>query len=219
MGFLAPFANDPMSARLADTSTSCPTSSTLASPRRLLIATHSRGGGGSNSKPACQRRRGVSTGTRTRVLLPLEKESGLVEPTAVPVTRCHVRVQRKHWISQGQSGTAQRLRLRRPSPASLLAPVGDRRHAPCGSLAGAAPRARAGLGQAVIKPPRSEADYNGTIWGVHPIWLAFDDTDVGNAARWLLRLELQLPLLHSTVDCDLEHLLRATNVPEARVSA
>ena len=74
--------------------------------------------------------------------------------------------------------------------------------------------------------------------GCHPIWLVFDDTDVANAARWLLRLELQLPLrggqrvetplfvssaalepmLHSTVDCYPEHLLRA-NVPEERVSA
>jgi len=95
-----------------------------------------------------------------------------------------------------------------------------------------------GRDKAVIKPPRSKADYDGTIWGAHPIWLVFDDTDVANAARWLLRLELQLPLrggqrvetplfvssaalepmLHSTVDCYLEHLLRA-NVPEERVSA
>ena len=51
-----------------------------------------------------------------------------------------------------------------------------------------------GRDKAVIKPPRFKADYDGTIWGAHPIWLVFDDTDVANAARWLLRLELQLPL-------------------------
>jgi len=51
-----------------------------------------------------------------------------------------------------------------------------------------------GRDKAVIKPPRSKADYDETIWGAHPMWLVFDDTDDANAARWLLRLELQLPL-------------------------
>jgi len=51
-----------------------------------------------------------------------------------------------------------------------------------------------GREKAVIKPPRSKADYDGTIWGAHPIWLVFDDTDAAYAAQWLLRLELQLPL-------------------------
>ena len=88
-----------------------------------------------------------------------------------------------------------------------------------------------GRDKAVIKPPRSKADYDGTIRGAHPIWLVFDDTDAANAARWLLRLELQLPLrgsrraetplfvssatlepmLHSTVNYYLEHLLRETS--------
>jgi len=95
-----------------------------------------------------------------------------------------------------------------------------------------------GRDKAVIKPPRSKADYDGTTWGAHPIWLVFDDTDAANAARWLLRLELQLPLrggrraetppfvssaalepvLHSTADYYLEHLLRENN-PEERISA
>ena len=95
-----------------------------------------------------------------------------------------------------------------------------------------------GRDKAVIKPPRSKVDYDGTTWGAHPIWLVCDDTDVANVARWLLRLELRLPLrrgqravtllfvssaalqpvLHSTVDCYPEHLLRA-NVPEERTKA
>jgi len=95
-----------------------------------------------------------------------------------------------------------------------------------------------GRDKAVIKPPRSKADYDGATWGAHPIWLVFDDTDVANAARWLLRLELQLPLrggqraeaplfvssaalepiLHSTVGRYLELLLSA-NAPEECVSA
>ena len=40
-----------------------------------------------------------------------------------------------------------------------------------------------GGGKVVIKPPRSKADYDGTIWSAHPIWLVFDDTDASNKAR------------------------------------
>ena len=99
-----------------------------------------------------------------------------------------------------------------------------------------------GRDKAVIKPPRSKADQDGTIWGAHPIWLTLDETDVANPARWLRQLELAFPcqgvqrakaplffssvlagttftpLRHSTIDCYLEHLLRA-NVPAERVKA
>ena len=51
-----------------------------------------------------------------------------------------------------------------------------------------------GRDKAVIKPPRSKADQDGTIWGAHPIWLTLDETDVANPARWLRQLELAFPL-------------------------
>lgn len=91
----------------------------------------------------------------------------------------------------------------------------------------------------LVKPPRSKADQHGVIWGAHPIWAAFDDSDVANAAWWLQRLELAFPLrgaqrvhaplfftdgrsfapmTHSTVDTYLGHLLRAT-VPSDQVAS
>ena len=96
-----------------------------------------------------------------------------------------------------------------------------------------------GRDKALIKPPRSKADQHGVIWGAHPIWVAFDDTDVANAAWWLQRLELAFPLrgghrlhaplfftdgrtfapmTHSTVDTYLGHLLRA-NVPADQMAS
>jgi len=82
---------------------------------------------------------------------------------------------------------------------------------------------------AVIKPPRSKADQDGTKFGTHPIYQIFDPSDSANAATWLRRIELTFPLhgalrlhsplffsnshdfspiLHSTVDRILGHLLR-----------
>ena len=96
-----------------------------------------------------------------------------------------------------------------------------------------------GRDKAVIKPPRSKADQSGAIWGAHPIWITFDDTDVANAAWWLQRLELAAPvhgaqrtrvplfvseasgftaMTHSTVDTYLGHLLRV-NVPADKVAS
>jgi hypothetical protein len=95
-----------------------------------------------------------------------------------------------------------------------------------------------GRDKAVIKPPRSKADQDGTIWGAHPIWIVLDETDTANAAARLQSMEIKFPcngpqraktplffsdakfspLRHSTVDCYLEHLLRA-NVPAERVKA
>ena len=40
-----------------------------------------------------------------------------------------------------------------------------------------------GRDKAVIKPPRSKADQDGTIWGAHPIWLTLDESDVASPAR------------------------------------
>ena len=96
-----------------------------------------------------------------------------------------------------------------------------------------------GRDKVLVKPPRSKADQHGVIWGAHPIWAAFDDSDVANAAWWLQRLELAFPLrgaqrvhaplfftdgrsfapmTHSTVDTYLGHLLRAT-VPSDQVAS
>jgi hypothetical protein len=95
-----------------------------------------------------------------------------------------------------------------------------------------------GRDKAIIKPPRSKADQHGVIWGAHPIWIVFDDTDIANAASWLQRLELAFPLHgarrlktplfftegvsftpmgHSTVDTYLGHLL-VVNVPADKVA-
>jgi hypothetical protein len=85
-----------------------------------------------------------------------------------------------------------------------------------------------GRDKAVLKPPRSKADQDGTKFGALPIYLPFDDTDPANAAHWLQRLELRFPcsghhrattplffsdarfspMLQSTVDTYLLHLLR-----------
>jgi hypothetical protein len=46
---------------------------------------------------------------------------------------------------------------------------------------------------AVIKPPRSKADQDGTKFGALPIYLIFDPSDPINAPSWLQRLELRLP--------------------------
>jgi hypothetical protein len=81
---------------------------------------------------------------------------------------------------------------------------------------------------AVIKPPRSKADQDGTKFGTHPIDQLYDPSDSANAATWLRRIELSFPLhgaarlhsplffsnshafspiTHSTVDRLLGHLL------------
>lgn len=88
---------------------------------------------------------------------------------------------------------------------------------------------------AIIKPPRSKADQDGTKFGALPIYLPFDPSDSANAAVWLLRLETRFPcrgtlrlsrplffeeavsfrpMSHSTVDLYLKHLLRRI-MPEA----
>jgi hypothetical protein len=87
---------------------------------------------------------------------------------------------------------------------------------------------------AVIKPPRSKADQDGTKFGTHPIYQAYDPSDPANAATWLRRIELLHPLrgsqrlqtplffcnsndfspiTHSVVDRLLGHLLRV-HLPE-----
>ena len=92
--------------------------------------------------------------------------------------------------------------------------------------------------KAVIKPPRSKADQDGTKFGAHPIYQIYDPTDTANAATWLRRLELRYPrrgalrrstplffsearsftpITHSTVDTYLNHLLRH-NVPASDVN-
>jgi integrase len=92
-----------------------------------------------------------------------------------------------------------------------------------------------GRDKALIKPPRSKADQDGTKFGALPIYLPFDESDPANAARWLQRLELRYPctgsrraatplffsnaafapMLHSTVDTYLLHLLRLHVSPES----
>ena len=51
-----------------------------------------------------------------------------------------------------------------------------------------------GRDKAVIRPPRSKADQSGIVWGAHPIWIVFDDSDEANAAWWLQRIELAFPV-------------------------
>ena len=46
---------------------------------------------------------------------------------------------------------------------------------------------------AIIKPPRSKADQNGTKFGALPIYLPFDPPDSTNAAVWLQHLETRFP--------------------------
>ena len=94
-----------------------------------------------------------------------------------------------------------------------------------------------GRDKAIIIPPPSKADQDGTVWGAHPIWQVYDDRDVANAALWLQRLELaapchngarlrtalfvsesSTPMLQSTVDTYLRHLLVA-NVPAEKVDS
>ena len=88
---------------------------------------------------------------------------------------------------------------------------------------------------AVIKPPRSKADQDGTKFGALPIYLPYVPADTANAASWLQRLELRLPchgqhrrlrplfaegphslspMSHGTVDRFLGLLLRSV-LPEA----
>ena len=50
-----------------------------------------------------------------------------------------------------------------------------------------------GRDKAIFRPPRSKADKPGVIWGAHPIWQLFDDTDAANAAWRLQQLELAFP--------------------------
>jgi hypothetical protein len=84
-----------------------------------------------------------------------------------------------------------------------------------------------GRDSAILIPPPSKADQFGDIWGVHPIHLPFAPEDSANAAAWLQRIELALPvrgdqrastalfvvdanltpLRHSAVDTYLGHLL------------
>jgi hypothetical protein len=82
---------------------------------------------------------------------------------------------------------------------------------------------------AVIKPPRSKADQDGTIFGTLPIYQAYDPSDSANSAARLRSIELAHPLhgpsrsstplffttahsfqpiTHSTVDRLLGHLLQ-----------
>jgi integrase len=93
--------------------------------------------------------------------------------------------------------------------------------------------------KAVIKPPRSKSDPDGTKFGAHPIYQVFDPNDAANAAAWLRRLELLFPcrgtrrlsaplffedarsfapITHSTVDTYLTHLLRL-HVPASEVGS
>jgi hypothetical protein len=81
---------------------------------------------------------------------------------------------------------------------------------------------------AIIRPPRSKADPDGTKFGTNPIYLALDVADQANAASWLRRLEIAFPchgtnrrssplffsdacgndpITHSTVDTYLRHFL------------
>jgi hypothetical protein len=46
---------------------------------------------------------------------------------------------------------------------------------------------------ALVRPPRSKADPDGTKFGTTPIYLALDESDPANAAAWLRRLELAFP--------------------------
>ena len=79
-------------------------------------------------------------------------------------------------------------RLRR---SSLLWEIGETPHA------GPSPEllrtAVPGRDKAVIQPPRSKSDQDGTIRGAHPIWLIFDPADVANAEECLQQIELQFP--------------------------
>ena len=81
---------------------------------------------------------------------------------------------------------------------------------------------------AILIPPPSKADQTGQIWGVYPIHLVYDPTDLANAATWLRKIELSFPVLaanrattalffvdshltamrHSTVDTYLKHFLQ-----------
>jgi integrase len=91
---------------------------------------------------------------------------------------------------------------------------------------------------AVIKPPRSKADRDGTKFGSHPIYQLFDPSDCANAATWLRRIELSFPcsgtsrlhtplffsnardfspIVHSAVD-RLLHLLLCRLLPEPAAS-
>ena len=47
---------------------------------------------------------------------------------------------------------------------------------------------------AILIPPPSKADQFGDIWGVHPIHLPLHSADRANAAAWLRRIELALPV-------------------------
>jgi hypothetical protein len=95
-----------------------------------------------------------------------------------------------------------------------------------------------GRDKAVLKPPRSKAEQDGIKFGALPIYQLFDDTDPANAAHWLQRLELMYPcsgrrraytplffsdaaftpMLQSTVDTYLLHLLLRLHVPPARLA-
>ena len=92
--------------------------------------------------------------------------------------------------------------------------------------------------KAIIKPPRSKGDQDGTKFGAHPIYQIYDPADIANAAAWLLRIELRFPrrgayrlitplffsearkytcISHSTVDTYLAHLLHYV-VPHDKVT-
>jgi integrase len=91
---------------------------------------------------------------------------------------------------------------------------------------------------AVIKPPRSKADRDGTKFGSHPIYQLYDPSDPANAATWLRRLEILFPchgpgrlhralffsnsrdfspITHSTVD-RLLHLLLCCHMTDSAAS-
>ena len=91
----------------------------------------------------------------------------------------------------------------------------------------------AGRDKAVIKLLRSKLDQDGTIWDAHPIWLIFDPVEVASAIDRLQQIELQFPcrgpqrsqtplsfstanfapMIHSTVGCYPELLLRVNEAP------
>jgi integrase len=91
---------------------------------------------------------------------------------------------------------------------------------------------------AVIKPPRSKGDQDGSKFGAHPVYQPYNPSDPANAAARLRRIELRYPrhgaqrlstplffsdartfapITHSMVDTYLHHLIRH-NVPAADVN-
>ena len=123
-------------------------------------------------------------------------------PNGAPLTQRRLRRSNLLWRLNG-------IPVADPSPAQLLHMI-------------------PGRDGAILIPPPSKADQTGEIWGVHPIHLAFDPSDRANAATWLRKLELKLPvhgaqrstvalfvtnsklseMRHSTVDTYLGHFLK-----------